>query len=61
MRLSNIYDKYYFNFSFFRPEYSLFVGELSDDVDDYVLYQAFAKRYRSCRSVKSKFVVMDVL
>ncbi|VDI13011.1 Hypothetical predicted protein, partial [Mytilus galloprovincialis] len=34
------------------PEYSLFVGELSDDVDDYVLYQAFAKRYRSCRSVK---------
>ncbi|KAL5021230.1 hypothetical protein ScPMuIL_000385 [Solemya velum] len=33
-------------------EYSLYVGDLSDDVDDYILYYAFARRYRSCRSAK---------
>ncbi|OWF46042.1 tRNA selenocysteine 1-associated protein 1-like [Mizuhopecten yessoensis] len=34
------------------PEFSLFIGDLSTDVDDYVLYYAFAKKYRSCRSAK---------
>lgn len=34
------------------PEFSLFVGDLTDDVDDYILYYAFSKRYRSCRSAK---------
>ncbi|XP_033737149.1 uncharacterized protein LOC117325196 isoform X36 [Pecten maximus] len=34
------------------PEFSLFIGDLSMDVDDYVLYYAFAKKYRSCRSAK---------
>ncbi|KAK3611738.1 hypothetical protein CHS0354_037319 [Potamilus streckersoni] len=34
------------------PEFSLFIGELTDDVDDYILYSAFAKRYPTCRSAK---------
>ncbi|XP_064617170.1 tRNA selenocysteine 1-associated protein 1-like [Liolophura sinensis] len=34
------------------PEFSLFVGDLSEDVDNYMLYDAFAKRYRSCRAAK---------
>ncbi|KAK3090710.1 hypothetical protein FSP39_013934 [Pinctada imbricata] len=38
------------------PEFSLFVGDLTEDVDDYTLYYEFAKRYRSCRSAK---VVQD--
>lgn len=38
------------------PEYSLFVGDLSDDVDDYDLYSAFSKRFRSCSAAK---VVLD--
>ncbi|KAL3319701.1 tRNA selenocysteine 1-associated protein 1 [Cichlidogyrus casuarinus] len=32
-------------------DHSLFVGELSDDVDDLMLYNAF-KKYSSCRSAK---------
>ncbi|CAI9726980.1 selenocysteine 1-associated 1-like [Octopus vulgaris] len=38
------------------PEYSLFVGDLSDDVDDYELYSAFSKCFRSCSAAK---VVLD--
>ncbi|XP_046361634.1 tRNA selenocysteine 1-associated protein 1-like [Haliotis rufescens] len=38
------------------PEFSLFVGDLSSDVDDYQLYNAFARRYRSVRAAK---VVLD--
>lgn len=39
----------------FRREFSLFVGELSDDVDDYILYTAFKKRYESCHTAKVVF------
>ncbi|KAL4235634.1 hypothetical protein ACF0H5_004029 [Mactra antiquata] len=39
-----------------RKEFSLFVGELTDDVDDYVLFRAFAKKYSSCHTAK---VVLD--
>ncbi|RUS83341.1 hypothetical protein EGW08_008888 [Elysia chlorotica] len=38
------------------PEFSLYVGELSWNVDDYQLYQFFQKRYKSVRGAK---VVMD--
>ena len=38
----------------FRKEFSLFVGELSDDVDDYVLFHAFKKKYPSCHTAKGK-------
>nr|XP_034314708.1 tRNA selenocysteine 1-associated protein 1 isoform X1 [Crassostrea gigas] len=34
------------------PEYSLFVGDLTEEVDDYTLYQAFSRRFKSCRSAK---------
>jgi len=37
-------------------EFSLWVGELSPDVDDYVLYKGFASRYRSVRQAK---VIVD--
>jgi len=36
----------------FRPEFSLHIGDLSSDVDDYTLYCAFAKNYRSVRGAK---------
>ena len=42
-----IYLLLYFNSS----EYSLFVGELTEDVDDLILFNAF-KKYPSCRSAK---------
>jgi hypothetical protein len=37
-----------------RPEFSLHIGDLSSDVDDYTLYCAFAKNYRSVRGAKGK-------
>lgn len=39
-----------------RKEFSLFVGELSDDIDDYALFKGFADRYPSCHTAK---VVLD--
>lgn len=39
-----------------RKEFSLFVGELSDEVDDYALFRAFSKKYPSCHTAK---VVLD--
>ncbi|XP_076441417.1 tRNA selenocysteine 1-associated protein 1-like [Babylonia areolata] len=38
------------------PEFSLHIGDLTLDVDDYTLYSAFAKNYRSVRGAK---VVLD--
>ncbi|XP_033013831.1 tRNA selenocysteine 1-associated protein 1 isoform X3 [Lacerta agilis] len=38
------------------PEYSLFVGDLSPDVDDGMIYEFFVKVYPSCRGGK---VVVD--
>ncbi|XP_032103470.1 tRNA selenocysteine 1-associated protein 1, partial [Sapajus apella] len=38
------------------PEYSLFVGDLTPDVDDGMLYEFFVKVYPSCRGGK---VVLD--
>ena len=40
-----------FQLYFFSQEYSLFVGDLSDDVDDLKLYAAF-KRYPSLKTAK---------
>lgn len=37
-------------------EYSLFIGELSEDVDDYALYSAFQRKYKSVKAAK---VVID--
>ncbi|KAK6624601.1 hypothetical protein RUM44_011460 [Polyplax serrata] len=37
-------------------EYSLWVGDLSPDIDDYTLYKCFASRYQSIRTAK---VVLD--
>ncbi|XP_035287001.1 tRNA selenocysteine 1-associated protein 1-like isoform X1 [Anguilla rostrata] len=34
------------------PEYSIFVGDLSPDVDDQQLHEFFAKKYASCKSGK---------
>ncbi|KAI1902159.1 hypothetical protein AGOR_G00041830 [Albula goreensis] len=34
------------------PEYSIFVGDLSSEVDDAQLHQFFAKKYTSCKSGK---------
>ncbi|KAH3696875.1 hypothetical protein DPMN_084355 [Dreissena polymorpha] len=39
-----------------RREFSLFVGDLSDEVDDFILYRAFVKKYPSCLTAK---VVLD--
>ena len=37
-----------------RPqEYSLFVGDLTPEVDDYILYNGFSK-YKSCFAVKGQ-------
>ncbi|KAL8590438.1 hypothetical protein ACOMHN_011651 [Nucella lapillus] len=38
------------------PEFSLHIGDLTSEVDDYTLYSAFAKNYRSVRGAK---VVLD--
>ncbi|PVD23017.1 hypothetical protein C0Q70_16278 [Pomacea canaliculata] len=38
------------------PEFSLHIGDLTPEVDDYILYTAFAKNYRSVRGAK---VVLD--
>ncbi|XP_039595713.1 tRNA selenocysteine 1-associated protein 1-like isoform X1 [Polypterus senegalus] len=40
------------------PEYSVFVGDLTSDVDDGMLYEFFLSRYPSCRGGK---VVLDHL
>ena len=34
------------------PEFSVFVGDLSDEVDDILLYQTFATRYYTIKSAK---------
>ncbi|XP_053394622.1 tRNA selenocysteine 1-associated protein 1-like isoform X3 [Mercenaria mercenaria] len=39
-----------------KKEFSLFVGELSEEVDDYALFRAFVKKYPSCHTAK---VVLD--
>ncbi|CAH1775023.1 unnamed protein product [Owenia fusiformis] len=38
------------------PEFSLFVGDLTEDVDDLKLYTAFSKKYKSIKGAK---VVID--
>ena len=35
-----------------NEEYSIFVGDLTDDVDDFSLYETFQKRYPSCKGAK---------
>ena len=35
-------------------DYSLWVGDLSPDVDDYTLYKGFASRYPSVRLAKGR-------
>ncbi|XP_068529014.1 tRNA selenocysteine 1-associated protein 1-like isoform X1 [Anas acuta] len=35
-----------------RPDYSIFVGELTPEVDDFQLYDYFLKRYPSCIDCK---------
>jgi len=34
-----------------RPEYSVFVGDLASEVDDFQLHQVF-KKYLSCKGAK---------
>lgn len=41
---------------YFSQMYSLFVGDLTPDVDDGMLYEFFYNRYPSCRGGK---VVLD--
>uniref|UniRef100_UPI00358E3741 tRNA selenocysteine 1-associated protein 1-like isoform X2 n=1 Tax=Myxine glutinosa TaxID=7769 RepID=UPI00358E3741 len=41
-----------------RQEFSLYIGDLTQDVDDYQLYEFFAQRYTSCQAGK---VVLDNL
>lgn len=36
---------------FYRPEFSVFVGDLASDVDDFHLHQVF-KKYPSCKGAK---------
>ena len=43
--------------SFYRScphsqEYSLFIGDLSEDVDDLMLYQTFQGKYKSVKAAK---------
>lgn len=33
-------------------EFSIFVGDLADEIDDFMLYETFQKRYPSCRGAK---------
>lgn len=37
---------------FLRPEFSVFVGDLTSEVDDYQLHQFFLKKYPSCKGAK---------
>jgi len=37
------------------PEFSIFVGDLHVTVDDYLLYQAFSTKYKSCKTAKVIF------
>lgn len=37
--------------AFLRPEFSVFVGDLASEVDDYQLHQVF-KKYPSCKGAK---------
>lgn len=37
---------------FCRQGFSVFVGDLTEDVDDLLLYSTFSKRYPSCRLAK---------
>lgn len=37
---------------FASPEFSVFVGDLTSEVDDYQLHQFFLKKYPSCKGAK---------
>jgi len=37
-------------------DYSLWIGDLSPDVDDYTLYKGFASRYPSVRLAKGNLI-----
>lgn len=39
-----------------NPEFSLFVGDVSEDLDDYSLFNIFASKYLSCKSAN---IVLD--
>lgn len=39
-----------------EKDYSLWIGDLSPDVDDYTLYKGFASRYPSVRLAKGKWL-----
>ena len=45
----------------FRREFSLFVGDLSDEVDDFILFRAFVKKYPSCQTAKGLFAFFKFL
>lgn len=40
------------SFDFHRKDYSLFVGDLGDDVDDLALFDAFVVRYKTVKLAK---------
>lgn len=42
-------------------DYSVWLGELSPDVDDYQLYKTFACRYQSIRTAKGKNCINTII
>lgn len=53
MTTIQVYSKEYLIkvFPFLRPEFSVFVGDLASEVDDFQLHQVF-KKYSSCKGAK---------
>ena len=54
-RLVYYSELYYFVMCCFSPEFSLFVGDVSEDLDDFSLFTIFSSKYLSCKSANSKY------
>jgi len=42
-------------------DFSVWLGELSPDVDDYQLYKTFACRYQSIRTAKGETIINTII